>query len=59
MAFGFSPKYIQDYQLDNFDKEHFLILAIEAAFKLDWNVSFVSEIGFIAYSKSSFNPKFF
>jgi hypothetical protein len=31
----------------------------EAAFKLDWNVSFVSETSFIAYSKSSFNPKFF
>jgi|GEM_PF-3648908 len=35
MAFRFSPKYIQDYQLDNFDKKHFIILAIEAAFKLD------------------------
>jgi len=55
MAFGFSPKHVQDYQLDNLDKEHFLVFAIEAAFKLDWNVSFVSETGFIAYTKFSWS----
>jgi len=55
MAFGFSPKHVQDFQLDNLDKEHFLIFAIEAAFKLDWNVSFVSETGFIAYTKFSWS----
>lgn len=55
MAFGFSPKHAQDYQLDNLDKEHFLVFAIEAAFKLDWNVSFVSETGFIAYTKFSWS----
>lgn len=53
MAFGFSPKHIQDYNLDNLDKEHFLAIAIETALKLDWNVSFVSETGFIAYTKFS------
>lgn len=55
MAFGFSPKHIQDYPLDNLDKEHFLVLATEAAFKLDWNVGFVSETGFIAYTKFSWS----
>ena len=55
MAFGFSPKHVQDYQLDNLDKEHFLVFAIETAFKLDWNVSFVSETGFIAYTKFSWS----
>jgi hypothetical protein len=59
MAIGFSPKYIQDYQLDNLAKEHFLILAIRADFKPDWNVSFVSETGLIAYTKFSFNSKIF
>lgn len=53
MAFGFSPKHIQDYQLENLEKEHFLVLAIEAALKLDWNVSFVSETVFIAFTKFS------
>lgn len=55
MAFGFSPKHVQDYQLENLDKEHFLVFVIEAAFKLDWNVSFVSETGFIAYTKFSWS----
>lgn len=55
MAFGFSPKHIQDYQIDNLDNEHFLVLAIEAAYRLDWNVSFVSETGFIAYTKFSWS----
>jgi rhomboid protease GluP len=36
MAFGFSPKHVQDYNLDNLDKEHFIVLAIEAAYKLGW-----------------------
>ena len=53
MAFGFSPKNIQEYNLDSTDKEHFLVYAIEALRKLDWNVSFVSETGFIAYTGSS------
>jgi rhomboid protease GluP len=53
MAFGFSPKNVQEYNLDNLDKEHFLVFAIEAASELDWNVSFISETGFIAYTKFS------
>jgi rhomboid protease GluP len=55
MAFGFSPKHIQELQLDNLDKEHFLVLALEAANKLNWNVSFVSENGFIAFTKFSWS----
>ena len=53
MAFGFSPKHVQEYNLDNFNKEHFLVCAIEAASELGWNVSFISETGFIAYTKFS------
>lgn len=55
MAFGFSPKHVQDFQLDNLDNEQFLVLALEAAFKLDWNVSFISKTGFIAYTKFSWS----
>lgn len=55
MAFGFSPKHVQDFKLDNLEKDHFLVLATEAAFKLNWNVSFVSETGFIAYTKFSWS----
>jgi rhomboid protease GluP len=53
MAFGFSPKHSQDLSLEHLDKEHFLVIGIEAALKLNWNVSFVSETGFIAYTKFS------
>lgn len=55
MAFGFSPKHIQDFNLDGLEKEHFLVIAIEAASKLNWNVSFVSDTGFIAYTKFSWS----
>jgi rhomboid protease GluP len=55
MAFGFLPKHVQEYNLDNLDKEQFLVFAIEAATKLDWNVSFVSETEFIAYTNFSWS----
>jgi len=55
MAFGFLPKHIQEYNLDTLDKEQFLVFAIEAATKLDWNVSFVGETEFIAYTKFSWS----
>lgn len=55
MAFGLSPKYTQDLLLDDLDKSHFLILSLEAASLLGWNVSFVSETGFIAYTKASWS----
>lgn len=55
MAFGFSPKHFQDFPLGELDKEHFLVIAIETALKFDWNVSFVSERGFVAYTKFSWS----
>lgn len=55
MAFGFSPKHIQHFDFENIDKEHFLVLAIEAALKLNWSVGFTSETGFIAYTKFSWS----
>jgi len=53
MAFGFSPKYIQEIPLDNLTHEQFITLAIEASKKLGWNVGYTSETGFIAYTKFS------
>lgn len=55
MAFGFSPKHTQEFQLLNLDKEHFLVLALEAAQQLNWNVSYISENGFIAFTKFSWS----
>lgn len=53
MAFGLSPKHIQEFPLDNLLQEQFLVIAIEAAKKLDWNVGNTSETGFVAYTKFS------
>lgn len=53
MAFGLSPKYIQDLALENLTPEQFLVLTIEAAKKLGWNVGYTSANGFVAFTKFS------
>lgn len=53
MAFGLSPKHIQEISLDDLSTEQFLIIALEAAEKLHWNIGFIGESGFIAYTKMS------
>jgi rhomboid protease GluP len=53
MAFGLSPRYIKDFPLEDLTAEQFLIIAIEAAKKLNWNVGYTSETGFIAFTRFS------
>jgi rhomboid protease GluP len=53
MAFGFSPKHIQDLPLDNLTSDQFLVIAIATAKKLNWNVGFTNETGFIAHTRMS------
>jgi rhomboid protease GluP len=53
MAFGIPPKVTEEYTLDELSKQHFLVLAIEAAKSLKWNVSYISMNGFLAYTKMS------
>lgn len=53
MAFGFSPKYTENFPLDGLSKERFLTLAVEAVKVLGWEVSYVSENGMIAYTPYS------
>src|SRR5436190_7404059 len=53
MAFGFSPKYKESIALDNLNQSQFLVLAVEALKKLKWEISYISETGFIAYTKVS------
>ncbi|PKQ69029.1 hypothetical protein BZG01_01610 [Labilibaculum manganireducens] len=53
MAFGFPPKHKEIFQLDNIDKEHYLLFAIETAKQLNWDVSFINESGFVAYTNFS------
>jgi rhomboid protease GluP len=53
MAFGFSPQYAQDYQLEGLDREHFLAIAIEAIDRLELKLSKVSSSGILVYTKMS------
>ena len=53
MAVGISPQYAQENLVGNLSNEHFLIIAIEAAEKLNWEIGYTSETGFIAYTKFS------
>jgi len=50
MAFGLSPKHTQDIPLDNLTSGQFIVIAIEAAKKLEWNIGYMSETGFIAHT---------
>lgn len=53
MAFGFSPQYAQDYQLEGLDREHFLAIAIEAIERLELKLSKVTSSGILVYTKMS------
>lgn len=49
MAFGFSPKYSEEFYFGEFSSSQFLALVVEVARKLEWDVQFISENGFIVY----------
>lgn len=53
VSFGFSPKYIDNLPVYDLGKKELFVLAFEAVKKLNWNISYLSESGFIAYTKFS------
>ncbi|UZR95247.1 rhomboid family intramembrane serine protease [Chondrinema litorale] len=53
MAFGVSPKHIEEFNLKGLPIHHFLVLATETAKNLEWDISHISEKGFIAYTSNS------
>ena len=53
MAFGIPPKHIEIISLESLTKDDFLVIAIESAKKLGWNISQKSESGFTAHTKFS------
>jgi rhomboid protease GluP len=53
MAFGFSPKYQVEVSLNDLTKEQFLLLGVESAKKLEWNIGTVTPEGFFAYTQFS------
>lgn len=50
MAFGFSPKFEKEFLLEELTQQEFLVIAVEAAKELGWNIGTTNESGFIAYS---------
>jgi len=58
MAVGFTPKYIENLSLDNLTHQQFLVIAIETAKKLEWDIRYTSETGLIAVTnKGAFKWK--
>jgi rhomboid protease GluP len=48
MAFGFTPKFEQELDLNGLDSKHYLAIALEAVKQLDWKINYKSRSGFIA-----------
>lgn len=53
ISFGFSPKQTGNLPVTDLNKKQLYVLAFETAKKLNWNIGFLSESGFIAYTKMS------
>mgnify|MGYP000023540737 CR=1 FL=1 len=53
ISFGFSPKQIDNLPVTELNKKQLYVLAFETAKKLNWNIGFLSESGFVAYTKMS------
>lgn len=55
MAFGLTPRHTQEITFENLNHEQILIIGLEAAKRLNWNIGYTSESGFIAYTKFSWS----
>ncbi len=53
MAYGITPKYSRTLSLDGLTPERFLIIALETAKKIDWNIARINKNGFYAYTGAS------
>jgi rhomboid protease GluP len=50
MAIGFPPKFIYDYPLEDNKQAHFLVIALQAAKDLGWEITYSSPKGFKAHA---------
>lgn len=48
MAFGFTPKFEQELDLNGLDPEHYLVIALAAVKQLDWPINYTSKSGLVA-----------
>ncbi|MCO4293781.1 rhomboid family intramembrane serine protease [Solitalea sp. MAHUQ-68] len=52
MAIGFTPKHIDNLPFNELLPEQFLVVALDAAKQMDWQVGYISDTGFIAYTNN-------
>ncbi|MDZ4716783.1 MAG: rhomboid family intramembrane serine protease [Cytophagales bacterium] len=55
MAFGITPRHIQEITFDNLNREQILVIGLEAAKSLHWNIGYTTESGFNAYTNFSWS----
>jgi rhomboid protease GluP len=53
MAFGISPKYVQQLPFGELTHSQILVVMLESVKKIDWNLGNITENGFVAYTKFS------
>ena len=53
MAFGITPRFVQEIAFEALTHKQILIIGLEAAKKLNWNIGYASESGFVAYTNFS------
>jgi len=52
MAIGLTPKYIEDLPLNNLTSQEFLVIATEVAKRLNWDITYLSPTGIIAFTNN-------
>lgn len=50
MAAGLTPKYLEEFPLDDLTPEQFLVIAAETIKNLEWKISYISSSGIIAFT---------
>ena len=59
MAFGFTPKYMEQISLDGLTPQQFLALCIETVERMQWSVDYTSNAGIVAHTgKGMFSANF-
>ena len=53
MAFGITPRHTHEVTLETLSPEQFLVIGLETAKKLGWNIGHTSVSGFLAYTNFS------
>ena len=57
MAFGFTPKHIENIPVNDISEADFIVLAVEAVKKLGWKLSYTSDRGLIANTNNGIFSK--